>query len=88
MRVTLLCLPGKNSDKDSGAMSVGDERLAELGKPRLGEVTHISIVVKESQEFKVSIQCQLYARSRRKKDTACRGGGGGRGGECVYVCVV
>lgn len=44
---------GKNSDKDSGAMgSVEEERLTELGKPRLGETVQCTILVKESQEFK------------------------------------
>ncbi|KAK7504738.1 hypothetical protein BaRGS_00003766 [Batillaria attramentaria] len=47
------CTQGKNSDKDSGAMgSVEDERLNELGRPRMGEITHTTIVIKESQEFK------------------------------------
>ena len=58
MCVTLLCSPGKNNDKDSGALLYeGDERLAELGKPRMGEITRITVVVKESQEFKVSAVC-------------------------------
>lgn len=44
---------GKNSDKDSGAVvTAEDERLNELGRPRLGEVTHVVVLIKESQEFK------------------------------------
>lgn len=30
-----------------------EERIAELGKPRLGEIDKISIQIKESMEFKV-----------------------------------
>lgn len=42
-----------NSDKDSGAMvSVEDERLAELGKPRMGDILRVTVMIKESQEFK------------------------------------
>ena len=56
--VTLLCSPGKNNDKDSGALFYeGDERLAELAKPRMGEITRVTVIVKESQEFKVSAVC-------------------------------
>ncbi|KAK7104003.1 sodium/calcium exchanger 1-like [Littorina saxatilis] len=45
----------KQSDKDTSAgmgSVVGDVRIAELGKPRLGEPSRIHIQIKESQEFK------------------------------------
>lgn len=60
MCLALLCSPGrKQSDKDTSAgmgSVVGDVRIAELGKPRLGEPSRIHIQIKESQEFKVSMR--------------------------------
>ena len=43
-------------------VSVEDERLAELGKPRMGDVTRVTIMIKESQEFKVSPKSSRSAR--------------------------
>ena len=63
--LTLLCSPGKNSEKDSGAVvHVTQNRLADLGKPRMGEITRTMVVVKESQEFKVSDVGMKRGRAR------------------------
>ncbi|ESO85659.1 hypothetical protein LOTGIDRAFT_107505 [Lottia gigantea] len=44
---------GSGYDKDSGAeLAVEDEKLAELAKPRLGDIVKITVNIKESVEFK------------------------------------
>ncbi|GFO17068.1 sodium/calcium exchanger 1 [Plakobranchus ocellatus] len=47
---------GKGEDVDSGAVvNSEDDRMAEMGKPRLGELTKTTIRIKESQEFKSTV---------------------------------
>lgn len=43
-----------------------EEKLAELGKPRLGEITKISCHIRESMEFKVSCSV-IFATSKKKE---------------------
>ncbi|KAK3787507.1 hypothetical protein RRG08_025768 [Elysia crispata] len=46
----------KGEDVDSGAVvNSEDDRMAEMGKPRLGELTKTTIRIKESQEFKSTV---------------------------------
>ncbi|RUS91662.1 hypothetical protein EGW08_000635 [Elysia chlorotica] len=53
---SLWCSPGKGEDVDSGAVvNSEDDRMAEMGKPRLGELTKTTIRIKESQEFKSTV---------------------------------
>ena len=37
-----------------------EEKMAELGKPRLGEITKISCHIRESMEFKVGIDLVFF----------------------------
>lgn len=51
----LLLSTGSVYDKNSSATSgVSDDRLTELGRPRLGEVMECTVNIRESQEFKVN----------------------------------
>lgn len=34
-----------------------DERVAEMGKPRLGDISKVEVNIRESEDFKVSQQC-------------------------------
>ena len=57
-----ICVAGMDSGSDSGIngkedqhiLTVEEKRIAELGKPRLGQHPSIEILIEESYEFKVS----------------------------------
>ncbi|PVD26111.1 hypothetical protein C0Q70_13779 [Pomacea canaliculata] len=52
-RYRILARHGSVYDKNSSATSgVSDDRLTELGRPRLGEVIECTVNIRESQEFK------------------------------------
>ena len=47
-------LANNTSGRQPNSLSF-DEKVALLGKPKLGEITHSQIRIKESKEFKVKI---------------------------------
>ena len=44
---------GKGKEPENKMTKEEEEKIAELGKPRLGEITKISCHIRESMEFKV-----------------------------------
>jgi len=47
-----------------------EERIAEMGKPRLGDITKVVVRVRESMEFKVHTSC-LATFSETKNNWLC-----------------
>ena len=51
---------GKGKEPENKMTKEEEEKIAELGKPRLGEITKISCHIRESMEFKVQQLVYLF----------------------------